>query len=71
MYIINFNHYIYDFLIFIKYKNAILLVTKKQRPEPEKTINQENFLTEIRDQLIKFNIESGRSILEGGELYNP
>jgi len=55
----------------IKYKNVILFVTEKQRPEPEKPINQEHFLTELRDQLNEFHIESGRSILEGGELSNP
>jgi len=59
------------FLLIIKYKNVILFVTKKQRPEPEKPINQENFLAELRDQLNEFHIESGRSVLEGGELSNP
>jgi len=59
------------FLLIIIYKNVILFVTKKQRPEREKPINQENFLTELRDQLNEFHIESGRSILEGGELSNP
>jgi len=59
------------FLLIIKYKNAILFVTKKQRPEPDKSINQENFFTELRDQLIEYHIESVRSILEGGELSNP
>jgi len=47
------------------------LLPKKQRPEPEKSINQEIFLTELRDQLNEFHIESGRSILEGGRLSNP
>jgi len=59
------------FLLIIKYKNSLLFVTKKQRPKPEKSINQENFLTDLRDQLNEFHIESGRSILEGGELSNP
>jgi len=44
------------FLLIIKYKNAILFVTKKQRPEPDKSINQEHFLTELRDQLNEFHI---------------
>jgi len=68
----NDDHYIIIiyliFVLIIKYKNDILLVTKKQRPKPEKPINQENFFTELRDQLNEFHIESGRSILEGGEL---
>jgi len=58
------------FLLIIKYENSFLFVTKKQRQEPEKSINQENFLTEFRDQLNEFHIESRRSILEGGELSN-
>jgi len=58
------------FLLIIIYKNAILFVPKKQRPEPEKSVNQENFLIELRDQLNEFHIESGPSILEGGELSN-
>jgi len=59
------------FLPFIKHKNAILFVIKKQHPEPEKSINQEIFLTELEDQLNEFLIKSGQSILEGGELSNP
>jgi len=59
------------FLLIIKYKNSFLFVTNRQRPEPEKSVSQENFLTELRDQLNEFHIESGRSILEGGELSNP
>jgi len=59
------------FLNIIKYKNDILFVTKKQRPETEKSINQEHILTELRDQLNEFHIVPGRSILEGGELSNP
>jgi len=59
------------FLLIINYKHVILFVTKKQRPELEKPINQENFLTELRDQLNEFHVEPGRSILEGGELSNP
>jgi len=56
---------------FIKINNAILFVIKKKkRPEPEKSINQENFLTELRNQLNEIHIESGRSFLEGGELSN-
>jgi len=59
------------FLPIIKYKNSLLFVTKKQRPEPQKSISQEHFLTELRDQLNEFHIKLGRSILEGGELSNP
>jgi len=51
--------------LLIKYENSILFVTKKQRPDPEKSINQENFLTELRHKLNDFHVESGRSILEG------
>jgi len=55
-------------LLIIKYKN--IFVTNKQRPELNKPINEEIFLTELRDRLNKIHNESGRSILEGGELSN-
>jgi len=48
----------------IKYKR--IFVTKKQRPELEKPINEEIVLAELRDHLNEIHNESGRSVLEGG-----
>ncbi len=56
-------------LTILKYKNIFL--TKKQRPELEKPITEDIFITELRDHLNEIHNESGRSILEGEELSNP
>jgi len=42
----------------MKYKN--IFVTKKQRPELEKPISEEIFLTELRDCLNEIHNELGR-----------